>query len=92
MVSEDLLKAALETSVPLFIAKWRERTERERLDRGRACADVIGEHGDVIMFRGKKKGDTANAFNALAEALAILSFQPGGVKFLGLHFETKAVT
>jgi len=89
VVTEDLLKSALEAAVPLWILKWKDKTFAERTARAGECGDIIAEHGDIIMFKGKKKGETANAFNALAEALAILSFQPGGVKFMGLHFETK---
>jgi hypothetical protein len=84
-----LLQAALGAAVPLWIVGWRGRDPDERLARGRELSAVIAEKGDVILYRGKKKGESARAFNALAESIAILSFQPGGVTLFGLHFETK---
>lgn len=56
------------------------------LPRREALAFYIGAHGDVLQFGGKK-GEAARAFNVLAEALALLSFSPGGVTFAGMHFE-----
>jgi hypothetical protein len=55
--------------------------------RAKAAADMIACHGDNIMYRGHKKGDTAKAFNALADGLAMLAFCPGGVKFMGQKWE-----
>lgn len=52
---------------------------------------MIAEHGDNILYRAKRRGDTAAAFNALAEAIAILAFAPGGVTFLGEHYEAHEV-
>jgi hypothetical protein len=75
-----LLKLALEIAVPL----WMERL----------CYlpfDVVAHQGDIIQFRGKKKGETAAAFNKLAEGLACLAFAPGGVKFLNCHWEAHHV-
>ena len=53
------------------------------------CGQMIAEHGDNILFRSVKKGETAAAFNALAEGIAILSFAPGGITFMGDHWENK---
>lgn len=85
-----LLAASLEVAVPIWIAEFKRLgkehladDERERLLR------LIMEHGDDIIFKSHRKGGTANAFNALAEALAWLSYAPGGVTFLGMHWETK---
>lgn len=82
-----VLKATLELAVPL----WADKLMRQPLDavlrRASICGQVIAEKGDVIQFKSSKPGETANAFNHLAEGLAILSFAPGGVKFMGIHFE-----
>jgi len=48
-------------------------------------ATILGEHGDVLLFGGKGAGKAATA---LVEAIATLSFAPGGVTAFGLHFET----
>jgi hypothetical protein len=44
---------------------------------------VLGAHGDELLYRSRRKGKTAHVFNLFARALAILSFAPGGVRFLG---------
>ena len=83
-----LLEAALSASVPLFVDELKRRPLAELVSEGPHLAQVIVEHGDNILYRGKKKGETATAFNALARALAIMSFMPGGVRFGSLHFES----
>jgi hypothetical protein len=37
---------------------------------------------------GKKPGETAKVFNALAESIGVLSFAPGGVTAFGNHWES----
>lgn len=44
-----------------------------RWERAERCMAEVAEHGDYILYRSKKRGETARAFNALAEGLAILS-------------------
>lgn len=82
-----MLEPMLQLVVPLWIAKVRGYTEEQRLERACECAQVIAEKGDVLQFRSKRKGESAAAFNALAEGLACAAFQPGGVRFASLHFE-----
>jgi hypothetical protein len=86
-VTDALLKAALEAAVPLWIEEIRLWSEDRRIERARACGQVIAEKGDVVQFKGKKRGESANAFNRLAEGIACAAFQPGGIRVLGLHFE-----
>ena len=85
----DLLRTTLSAAVPLWIERVRGYSEERRLDRARECAQVIAEKGDRILFRGKKVGETAAAFNALAEGIACAAFQPGGLDFLGDHWEAR---
>jgi len=40
---------------------------------------VLAERGDRLIYRGEEDGETARLFNALARALAVLAFVPGGV-------------
>jgi hypothetical protein len=82
----DLLPIALSTAVPLWIEKLRPLSTEQRLARASGLADIIGSHGDIILYRGSKKGESAAAFNALAEGLAIGAFQPGGVTAFGCHW------
>lgn len=81
-----LLQSSLSVAVPLYIEQWCARSEEERIARASECAQVIIEKGDVILYRGKRTGETASAFNALAEGIALASFAPGGVTIFGLHF------
>lgn len=78
-----LLLSTLELAVPLWVDRLRQQPLSEILARAPTLSQTIAEHGDDILFKSKRKGDTAKAFNALAESLAALSFMPGGVTFLG---------
>lgn len=80
----ELLRIALQAAVPLhtqtlidlpFGVLQRITTE---------CAQIVASKGDVLMYGGR---GCAEAFNALARGIAALSFQPGGVTFLGDHWE-----
>lgn len=83
----ELLKAALGAAVPLWISVLQKKPGTYVLERSQVCGQVVAEKGDVIQFRGKKKGESAEAFNRLAEGVACLAFAPGGVTAFGLHFE-----
>jgi hypothetical protein len=77
----DVLLCALEAAVPLWISELRGHTPAGRCGLAHAAADVVAEHGDHILYRGAKAGDSAQAFNALARGLACAAYQPGGVRF-----------
>ena len=87
MVDDGVLNAALSCAVPLWIMRFKQQPWSYVEQRAHECAQIIAEKGDIIMFRSKVKGETAKAFNALAEGIACLSFAPGGVTTFGLHFE-----
>lgn len=89
MSTQALLRVALSAAVPLWVADLQRRPWVEVQELARACADTVASKGDVILYRSKKKGETAEAFNALAKGIAALSFAPGGVTFLGDHYENK---
>lgn len=83
----ELLRITLGAAVPLWIAELRKLTPEQRIALARECGDIVAAKGDVIQFRSKKPGETAKAFNALAKGIAALAFSPGGVTFLGDHYE-----
>lgn len=85
----ELIRTALEVAVPLWIEELKGQPWDYIEARSKVCAQVVAEKGDVILYRSKKKGESAAAFNALAEGVACLSFVPGGADVFGLHFETK---
>jgi len=76
----------LTVAVPMWIDQIRAEhlTDDQRIARAKRCGDHIAHHGDAILYRDKK---TPQAFNALAEGLALAAFQPGGVSFAGMHWE-----
>lgn len=84
--SDSLLPIALAAAVPLWIARLRQRGCIDDLERRTALAHLLAEHGDDILYRSAKRGDTTRAFNALAESIAMLSFAPGGVNAFGTHW------
>lgn len=87
--TKALIATTLSAAVPLYIEEmkaWPWERVREQAEKS---AQIVAEKGDVILFRSKKKGETAAAFNALARGVAALSFAVGGVTLFGLHFEAK---
>ncbi len=85
-MDDALLAGTLALAVPLWMERVKAYPEEIRLARARECGQVVAERGDIIQFRAKKRGETARAFNALAEGIACAAFQPGGITFLGQHW------
>jgi len=83
--NEAILDLSLEAAVPIrmmIAARLDPDTRAARLaDPG--IVDAITAHGDDLLYGGK---DCAPSFNRLAEALALMAFQPGGVTFHGRHY------
>jgi len=86
---ESHLAIALSAAVPLWVTELSKRPLDELLAEAPKLAQIIAEKGDVIQFPGKRRGETAAAFNALARGIAILSFVPGGVTVFGERFENR---
>ena len=88
MMDQTLLKSHLSLCVPLEIdnlkrqggpTEWQIEQVQER--------NAEFHRPDVsegIFFR---LPETRRAITMLIEMLAVLAFQPGGVKFAGLHFD-----
>jgi len=84
---DDVLVASLQAAVPMWMLELGGRPEAELLGLARESADIVASKGDVILFRGGKRGETAAAFNALARGLAVMALVcPGGVTFAGQHW------
>lgn len=83
----DLLLVHLDVAVALAIAHLQDLPpgERERrFELGReAYVELLASKSDVLMFGGGKKGEVAQLFASLAEALAFMAFIPGGIRFGG---------
>jgi hypothetical protein len=84
----DLLVTTLCVAVPMWIARaddWGPERRPDRLACWRAEAlAATSEHGDVILYTGKQRGETARAFNALARGIAAMACHRGGVVVFGL--------
>ncbi len=86
-----LLQGSLAVAVPLWqerVARW---TSAHRATRAAEAVDVIASQGDIILYRSQKRGETAAAFNTLAEAIAIMSFQPGGLTVFEQHWDAALI-
>jgi hypothetical protein len=91
MSDNQNLKIALQCAVPLWMLRIQGNggvTDSD-IERVRVFGQVLGEKGDVLMFGSKKKGEAADLFNRLAEAIAVMSFCPGGVKIFGEHWQSE---
>ena len=90
-VVKSHLSTALETAVPLHVMQLQARggPSQEDVDSCAAISEILGSKGDLLMFRGGKRGETAQVFNALARGIAVLSFCPGGVTLFGEHWESR---
>jgi hypothetical protein len=84
--SGELLKMSLQAAIPLWIEEYRQVPWEDLRKIADEASRFLSEHGDAIMYR--QKGVTREAFNHLARSLAVLSFVPGGVNFMDMHFET----
>jgi hypothetical protein len=83
------IASMLEIAVPLWVERWQRTSWLAVRDATPRLVLMIAEHGDVILYRSPTRGDTTQAFNALAEAVAILSFAPGGVRVFGHRWESQ---
>lgn len=81
--TRTLICSTLEVAVPMWIDRLKQQPFAVVMARAKDASQTIAEHGDIILYKSKKKGETAKAFNALAEGVAILAFMPGGVKIFG---------
>ena len=88
-MSDTCLQTSLSAAVPLWILEKQKQSWAEISQRIPYCLEIIAHHADDALFKSKEKGKTAAAFNAIAEAIAILSFIPGGVTIFGNHWETQ---
>jgi len=82
-----LLLSSLQVAVPLHIIEVSGMSPSRLSGEIDRCLSIITQHGDAILYGNNKKDIAAEAFNSLARALAILAMSPGGVDFMGEHWE-----
>jgi hypothetical protein len=91
--NEYLLRIALSAAVPLAIREIQRAPGAPsdwHFERVREFGwELASSADDRIMYRSRKRGESAQFFDRFAETLAIMAFLPGGVKIFGMHFEVK---
>ena len=87
-IENSHLAVSLLAAVPLRIMAIKERGGLNEGDiaRARQIGQLIAEKGDILLFGGGKKGESAHLHSELAEGIAILSFAPGGVRVFDQHW------
>ena len=80
---EVKIQSFLATAVPLYVQEIKEGKRATIWEKKEMLAYIL-EKGDQFLYGGKQCADVANA---IAEAIANLSFCQGGIKIFGLHFE-----
>lgn len=88
-VDNSPLAIALSAAVPLYIAEIKQRggLSQADMDRLPSISQLLGEQGDMLLFKSTKPGQTAHVLNEVAFGLAVLAFAPGGVRFGTMRFE-----
>jgi hypothetical protein len=84
MSDNYVLQISLATTVPIWIGTIASWSDERRRQAASEVANVIAAHGDDLMFGGKH---CADAFNKLALGIACLAYAPGGVRFMGEHWQ-----
>ena len=85
----DLLSISLSASVPLRtleIIRVGGPTEAD-YERIASYSEDLTTNGADLFFRSAVKDATAERFNQVTDAIAVLSFQPGGINAFGMHFD-----
>lgn len=77
-------------SVPLRVMEYKRRggPQDEDFDRVRGFAQVLAEKGDRLLYKSDVPGETADIANRTADAIAVMSFLPGGITLFGEHWES----
>jgi hypothetical protein len=89
---DTLLLATLQVGVPLRIADLKKNgaPDREEIDRVSIAWREHWEHELLLYKEPGRKGETKKLCALLIDTLAVLAFQPGGVRFTDEHWEAMA--
>ena len=84
------LELFLDTSVSLRIFELKQKggPTEDDFRRVQTYNLLLGEQGNFLWTKSKKKGQTAKVANAVADSIAVLSFAPGGVEIFGRHWKS----
>jgi hypothetical protein len=89
--NEELLRSFLEIAVPMEIERLKREggLSEERITQLQTYGEDLAAHGDDLLYRSKKKGESATRFRQFVEMVAAGAFAPGGITIFGLHFEVE---
>ncbi|KYC42100.1 hypothetical protein WA1_19055 [Scytonema hofmannii PCC 7110] len=96
----SLLPDMLAIAVPLHIRRIKQRGDiksnwdfyQQRLNEFTNRTLDEPSFSEAILFKIEKKpGLSAQAFNLLAEVLAIMAFLPGGVRIFDMEFDAERI-
>jgi hypothetical protein len=87
----------MEPLLALAVPMWIERLKTKRFEdfqlRREKILESVCYKGDLLLYGSKKKGETAELFNDLAEGLAWLALiAKGGVTFGEQHWDAEFET
>jgi hypothetical protein len=92
---DPMLALFMGVAVPMWIERMKDWPLGDIETRAHSLTDIVtSSQGIAAMVdpdaRGtQRKGELANAFNALAEGIACLAHCPEGICFGGHHWEVK---
>lgn len=88
--TKNLLTSSLQISVPLAINDFKKNSEKlEAFEKtSLEISSYLCTHGDEILFKSSKKGETQKGFVKLTYAIAYLCLKLlNGVSVFGNHFK-----
>jgi hypothetical protein len=80
----------LDAAVSLRILALQEQggPTKEEFNHIQSYDQLLGERGNFLWMKSKKKGETVKVANAVADAIAVLSFVPGGIEIFDRHWKS----
>ncbi|MBC8488483.1 MAG: hypothetical protein H8D45_20845 [Bacteroidetes bacterium] len=85
-ITKTLLTSSLEVAVPLWVESFRNYSWDKLKNVMNESQEVFGECAEAVLYR--IEGKSAKAFNALAKAIAALSYVPGGIEIFGMKWHS----
>ena len=86
-------KNTLNAAIPFWVAQIKsmtqERFNTRFIELTSKLPSILGAKGDILMYGSEKEGEVSKLFNEVAEAVALMSFFPGGIKIFGGHWENQ---
>ena len=86
--TESLIRKSLICAVPLWVNELKKADYTYIKEEQKRISRVIGSKGDIILYKSKKNGETAKAFNDFAKGVAILAMiAEDGIEIFGAKFD-----